>query len=223
MKRRAQPIRSQRSQVSRTGEPVPRGRSFWLFASLLVIVTFLAYRPAWHGQPLWDDDAHMTRAGLQSFEGLKRIWLEPGATQQYYPLTHTAFWIESRLWGHETLGYHLVNIALHLLFALLLVRVLQSLGIKGAYLAAAVFALHPVHVESVAWITELKNTLAGVFFVAAALAYLRFDEARRTRPYALALTAFALGLLAKSVVATLPAALLVVVWWRAGASSGGVT
>ena len=216
MKHRAQLIRSKRSQASRIGETAPLWRSFWLFAPLLVIVTFLAYRPAWHGQPLWDDDAHMTRAGLQSFEGLERIWLEPGATQQYYPLTHTAFWIEHRLWGHETLGYHLVNIALHLLIALMLVRILQALEIKGAYLAAAVFALHPVHVESVAWITELKNTLAGVFFVAAALACVRFDKTRRSRPYALALTAFALGLLAKSAIATLPAALLVVLWWRRG-------
>ena len=179
-------------------------------------MTFLAYRPAWHGQPLWDDGAHMTRAGLQSFEGLGRIWLEPGATQQYYPLTHTAFWIEHRLWGSETLGYHLVNIALHLVIALLLLRVLQALGIKGAYLAAAVFALHPVHVESVAWITELKNTLSGAFFVGAALAYLRFDTTRRKRTYALALAAFALGLLAKTVIAILPAALLVVLWWRRG-------
>ena len=216
MNRRARPIRSERSQAPGTGGTAPLGRSLWLFAPLLVLATFLAYRPAWHGQPVWDDGAHMTRAGLQSFEGLERIWLEPGATQQYYPLTHTVFWIEHRLWGHETLGYHIVNIALHLLIALTLVRILQVLEIKGAYLAAAVFALHPVHVETVAWITELKNTLSGVFFVAATLAYLRFDDTRRTRPYALALTAFALGLLAKSVIATLPAALLVVLWWRRG-------
>ena len=216
MKHRAQPIRSKRSQASRIGGAAPLWRSSWLFAPVLAIVTFLAYRPAWYGQRLWDDAAHMTRASLQSFEGLKRIWLELGATQQYYPLTHTAFWIEHRLWGSETLGYHLVNIALHLVIALLLVRVLQALEIKGAYLASALFALHPVHVESVAWITELKNTLAGAFFVGTALAYLRFDATRSKRMYALALTAFALGLLAKTAIATLPVALLVVLWWRRG-------
>ena len=188
----------------------------WLLAVVLVVVTFAAYQPAWRGLLLWDDAAHVTRAGLQSLAGLQRIWLEPGATQQYYPLTHTAFWIEQRLWGADTLGYHGVGIALHLVTALLLWRVLLLLQIRGAALAAAVFALHPVHVESVAWISELKNTLSGVLFAGAAWAYLRFDTTRRRPLYALALAAFSLGLLAKTVIAVLPAALLVVVWWRQG-------
>lgn len=184
--------------------------------ALLVVATFLAYRPAWHGTQLWDDAAHLTRPELRPLDGLRRIWLEPGATQQYYPLTHTAFWIQYRLWGDETLGYHLVNVALHLATALLLFALLRRLQVPGALLAAAVFALHPVHVESVAWITELKNTLSGALFFAAALAYLRFDEGRRRGAYALALALFVLGLLAKTVVALLPAALLVVLWWRRG-------
>jgi protein O-mannosyl-transferase len=186
---------------------------------VLVVVTFLAYQPAWHGERLWDDAAHLTRADQQSLEGLKRIWLQPGATQQYYPLTHTAFWVQHRLWGDDTLGYHLVGIALHVAAALLLLRALLLLEIRGAYLAAALFALHPVQVESVAWISELKNTLSGVLFLGAALAYVRFDRSRRKPTYILALTAFALGLLAKSAIAPLPVVLLAVVWWRRGAIS----
>ncbi|HYN41591.1 MAG TPA: tetratricopeptide repeat protein [Thermoanaerobaculia bacterium] len=188
----------------------------WLLVLALALVTFLAYRPAWHGGKLWDDAAHVTRPELQSLDGLGRIWLELGATQQYYPLTHTAFWIQHRLWGDDTFGYHLVNISLHLATALLLFAILRTLQVKGAFLASAVFALHPVHVESVAWITELKNTLAGVLFAAAVLAWLRFDTTRRKRAYVAALALFVLGLMAKTVVAVLPAGLLVILWWRHG-------
>ena len=118
---------------------------------------------------------------LRSWHGLYRIWFELGATQQYYPLLHSAFWVEHRLWGDATLGYHLVNIVLHAAAALLVALVLRRLAVPGAYLAAAIFALHPVHVESVAWITEQKNTLSAVFYLAAALAYLRFDRTREER------------------------------------------
>ncbi len=195
----------------------PAGRvPAWVLLSILLVVTFLAYRPAWHGERLWDDAAHMTRPELQTLDGLRRIWLELGATQQYYPLTHTAFWIQHRLWGDDTLGYHLVNISLHLATALLLFGILRTLQVRGALLAAAVFALHPVHVESVAWITELKNTLAGALFAASVLAYLRFDTTRRKRNWAGALLLFLLGLMAKTVVAVFPAALLVILWWRRG-------
>ena len=176
----------------------------------------VAYLPAVTGNFLWDDDAHVTRPELRSLAGLARIWGDFGATQQYYPLLHTAFWIEHRLWGNSVAGYHLVNILLHGLSAVLLLLILRRLQIPGAPLAAAVFALHPVHVESVAWITEQKNTLSLVFYLAAALAYLRFDEERRVRPYAWASALFLLGLLTKTVVATLPAALLVLAWWRRG-------
>ncbi len=91
-----------------------------------------------------------------------------GATQQYYPLLHSAFWVEHKLWGDATLGYHLVNILLHAAAAVLVALILRRLAIPGAYLAAAIFALHPVQVESVAWITEQKNTLSAVFYLAAA-------------------------------------------------------
>jgi len=190
-----------------------------LLLGVLLLAVVVAYQPAWHGGMLWDDDAHVTKSELRSWYGLWRIWFELGATQQYYPVTHSIFWLQSMLWGDHVLGYHLINTALHAVSSFLIVLVLRRLSIPGALLAGVVFALHPVQVESVAWITELKNTLSGVFYFAAALAYLSFDQSRRSRPYAAAAVFFVLALLSKSVTATLPAALLVVSWWKRGAIS----
>jgi protein O-mannosyl-transferase len=188
----------------------------WLFAAALVAVVVLAYQPAWQGGFLWDDDAHVTRPELRSTEGLYHIWFTVGATQQYYPLLHSIFWVEHKLWGDWALPYHLLNILLHAAAAVMVALALRRLAVPGAYLAAAVFALHPVHVESVAWITELKNTLSAVFYLGAAIAYLRFDEERNLRWYRWALGLFVLALLTKPVTSTLPAALLVVFWWQRG-------
>ena len=191
------------------------GWTGWLFAVVAVGVV-LAYQKVWHAGFVWDDGGHVTRPDLRSLHGLLRIWFEPGATQQYYPVLHSAFWLEHRLWGDSALGYHLANVALHLGVAFLLYRLLVRLAVPGALLGASLFALHPVCVESVAWISEQKNTLSGVFCLAAALAYLRFDEKRLRSCYALATLLFALALLSKTVTATLPAALLVVLWWKRG-------
>ena len=188
----------------------------WLLAAALVMAVFLVYRPAWQGGFLWDDAAHVTRPELRSWQGLSRMWFEPGATQQYYPLLYSAFWVEYKLWGETTLGYHLVSISLHAAAALLVALVLRRLAIPGAYLAAAIFALHPVQVESVAWITEQKNTLSAVFYLGAALVYLRFDRTRKTSSYCWAMGLFVLSLLSKTVTVTLPAALLVIFWWQRG-------
>jgi tetratricopeptide (TPR) repeat protein len=149
-------------------------------------------------------------------DGLIRIWTTPKTTAQYYPLTHTVFWLEYHLWGASTLGYHLVNILVHFFSALLLVCILRRLMIPGAWFVAAIFALHPVQVESVAWITELKNTLSGVFFLSSALMYLLFDQERKKKFYGIAFSLFILGLMSKSVIATLPMSLLAVFWWKRG-------
>jgi tetratricopeptide (TPR) repeat protein len=185
---------------------------------LLAAATFLAYRPAWNGRPVWDDDAHITKPELRSAAGLARIWTQLRATQQYFPLEHTVFWLEYHLWGESTLGYHLLNILLHVFSALLLVRILRKLGIPGeaAWLAGGIFALHPVMVESVAWITERKNTLSGVFFLAAAVTYLTYTETGKRRLYISALGLFILGLLSKTTIAPFPLAMLAVVWWKRG-------
>jgi tetratricopeptide (TPR) repeat protein len=176
----------------------------------------LAYWPALHGGFIWDDDAHVTPPSLQSLHGLWRIWFHLGATQQYYPLLHSAFWIEHRLWGDAVLGYHLANLTQHVLSACLVVLIVRRLRLPGAWLAGCIFALHPVCVEAVAWISEQKSTLSGVFYLAAALMYLHFDRSRRRSHYLWALVMFLLALLSKTVTATLPAALLVVFWWQRG-------
>ncbi len=191
----------------------------------IFLITLLAYFPALNGGVLWDDASHLTTRGLQSIRGLGEIWFKLGATQQYYPVLHTAFWLEHRLWGDATAGYHLVNVGLHAtaacVFAVLLARI-QNTGStlrypgKIEWLAAAVFALHPVCVESVAWISEQKNTLSLVFYLLSALAYLRFEREGRWASYAVALGFFVLAVLTKSVTATLPAALLLVRYWQKG-------
>ncbi len=198
-------------------------------ASSIVLAIFgaaaLAYFPSINGGILWDDAAHVTAPALQSWHGLGRIWFELGATQQYYPVLHSAFWIEHRLWGDSVLGYHLLNIALHAtaacLFAVVLTRLRPATDGRPRWpgtewLAAAIFALHPVCVESVAWISEQKNTLSLVFYLLSVLAYLRFDRERQGRWYGLAFGFFVLAVLTKSVTATLPAALLLGLYWRHG-------
>jgi Tfp pilus assembly protein PilF len=190
--------------------------SLWWTAALILGLSFACYWPALHGGRLWDDEAHITRPDLRPVVGLVRIWTSLHATQQYYPLLHSAFWIEHRLWGDATLGYHLANVVLHATSALLLVLALQKLKVPGAKLAGLIFAVHPVCVESVAWISEQKNTLSLVFYLLSALAYLRFDRNRGKSAYLLASLLFVLALLTKTVTATLPAALLVILWWQRG-------
>ena len=208
----------------------------WLGFLFLVTATAI-YFPALRGGILWDDPAHITSPALQSWSGLSQIWFKLGATQQYYPVLETAFWVEHRLWGDHVLGYHLVNIVFHATSALLFACVLRRIRDEeaefsvGEFLAGGLFLVHPICVETVAWISEQKNTLSTVFYLLSALAYLRFDRARALRKddsgqaggrlsvwpwYGVALGFFVLALMSKSVTATLPAALLVVQWYRYG-------
>ncbi|MDO8540934.1 MAG: tetratricopeptide repeat protein [Opitutaceae bacterium] len=185
------------------------------WAAIFALV-FFAYLPALDNGFIWDDDAHLTSPALASPAGLARIWSDVGATQQYYPLLHSAFWIEHLVFGRNPRGYHVVNIVLHATAVCLLALLLRRIGITGAVPAALLFAVHPVHAESVAWISEQKNTLSAIFYFGAALAFSRFSESRRQGEYALATLLFFAGLLTKTVVATLPGALLVLFWWRRG-------
>lgn len=191
-------------------------QQIWLFGLFLIVATAIAYWPAWNGKPIWDDNAHMTQPELRSAHGLVEIWTKLGATQQYYPLVHSVFWIEQKLWGDSVAGYHFVNILLHAASALVLLQILLRLKVPGAWLAAGLFALHPVQVESVAWISELKNTLSGFFFFLSISSYLNFDETRSRRSYTAAFALFFCGLLCKTVIAPMPAIILVVLWWRRG-------
>jgi tetratricopeptide (TPR) repeat protein len=203
-----------------------------LVGGLLLLAALVAYAPALSGGFIWDDDAHVTAPALRSTAGLWRIWIDPHATQQYYPLAHSVFWLEHRLWGADPIGYHVVNVVLHVAGAFLAWLTLDRLAVPGALFAAAVFALHPVHVESVAWVTELKNTLSGVFYLSALAVYLRFDPvgvvpltsgqkerrepARRWSLYGIALALYVCALLTKTVTASLPAAIVLIAWWKEG-------
>jgi len=150
-----------------------------ILSSLVVLLVFIAYFPALHGGFIWDDDAYVTQnPTLRDGKGLWRIWFVIGAVPQYYPMVHTTFWLEYHLWGFNPLGFHLVNILLHALAAILLWQVLLRLEVPGAWLASLIFALHPVGVETVVWITELKNVLSAVFYFASALAWLRIVTLR---------------------------------------------
>ena len=139
----------------------------WLMAALLALVTILAYQPAWQAGFIWDDDVYVTNNPLLTApDGLRRIWFSLDSPSQYFPLTYTVFRIEHALWGLMPAGYHWINILLHAANALLVWRLLQRLSVPGAWLAAAIFALHPVQVESVAWVTELKSIFVPVFHFA---------------------------------------------------------
>jgi protein O-mannosyl-transferase len=199
-----------------TASPRPRVSASHLIWLAIPLAVLAAYWPALQGGFIWDDNAHVTSAAMRSFRGLWRIWTDLGATQQYYPLLHSAFWLEHRLWGDAVLGYHLVNVAQHALAACLVVLVVRRLAIPGAWLAGLVFALHPVCVEAVAWISEQKSTLSAVFYLSSAFIYLGFDRTRRRSAYLWAFGLFVCALLTKTVTATLPAALLLIFWWQRG-------
>ena len=188
----------------------------WVFCLILVVVTILAYQPALHGGFIWDDNKYVTNNELLTApDGLRRIWFSLDAPSQYFPLVYTTFRIERALWGLNPFGYHWINLLLHVANTLLVWRVLVRLNVPGAWLAGAIFALHPVQVESVAWITERKNVLMGCFFLLTLLAWIVFVDERTKRPwrfYGLALILYMLALSAKTTACTLPAALFLILW-----------
>lgn len=229
--------------------PLSSGRFSARSAGLLllfIVVGLVIYWPALTGGMIWDDDGHITSPRMRDWHGLWLTWTNIRETQQYYPLLHTVFWIQAQIWppllgeGNFT-GYHVVNVLMHAVNCVLVWRVVRrivadhpdldrstenfwtSCHDKAGLLAAMVYLLHPVMVESVAWITELKNSLSGFFYLLAILFYLRFDERRQSDPahlqgrlYTASLGIFILALLSKTVTASLPGALLVIFWWRRG-------
>ncbi len=200
----------------------------------LVVLGLIAYWPIFSAGFIWDDDSYVTaNPNLESLAGLIAIWREPISLPQYYPLTHTTFWVERQLFGRSALPHHVTNLSLHLISGLLLWQLLVRLKVAGALLAAALFVAHPIQVESVAWVTERKNTLSTVLALAALVVYLRtfpidrptacdaapVDAPRRPRPwlgYAATLLLYLLALGGKTTVSALPAAILVLTWWRTG-------
>lgn len=182
-------------------------------AGALAAMILVVYFPALTGKPLWDDVVWVESATVHRWSGIRDIWLEPTALSReghYWPVVYTSFWLEHKLWGLAPLGYHLVNALLHLANTLLAWRLLAVLAVPGAWAAAAIFAVHPLHVESVAWIIERKDLLSTLFYLCAALAWIRPAGPRLLAAAAL----LAAALLSKSMAATFPAALLLWYWWR---------
>src|SRR5262249_31338524 len=221
---KASRIRDGNSVKNAAGTDPPAWPRCWPGFLLLVIVG-VCYLPALRGGWILDDDVYVTaNPHLRSAEGLRHIWLEPGALPDCYALVYSLFWVEFHVWGLAPLGFHVVNVALHAGCVFLLWRLLVRLNVPGAWLAAAIFAVHPVCVESVVWVSEGKNTLSLLFALGSILAYLRFEPVEaasdsavnRARCYALCLGLFAAALLAKTQVAVLPAVLLVIFWWKRG-------
>jgi len=217
------------SKTANFGKPFLEPESVWkdvASALLLMVAVVVVYWPALRGGFVWDDDAHISdNQTLRSLEGLWNIWFQPGATCQYYPLSFTVFWAGYHLWGLNTFGYHLLTVLMHGVVAVLLWQVLKRLEVRAAWLAGAIFALHPVNVMSVAWMTELKNTLSGALILMSAWAYLRFaglgvygkttaQPAMGWRYGLWSLALFQLAMFAKTAVSFLPVTLLLLVWWK---------
>lgn len=211
------------------GAPPPPGAPAWRGALALAALALVIYGPSLSGGFLWDDDRNVfANETLTDAAGLRAIWTDPLANQQYYPLTYTTFWLESQAWGAWAPGFRAVNVLLHALAGVLLWRGLRRLAVPAAWLGAAFFVAHPINVESVAWITERRNVLSAVLFFAAALAFLRHagigaQASAGPRPaaggrgaWALSLALFALAVLAKTATVTLPAVLAVLLLWKRG-------
>ena len=207
------------------------GRSI-LAAGMFLLITVAAYYPAKDAGFVFDDDMYVTANPFMGTpEGLGKIWTgfaKDNYPHQYYPLTSTAFWLQYWIWQDNPLGYHVVNVLLHAINAVLLWRVLKSLGMSGAWLGAAIFAVHPVHVQSVVWISELKNVLSTIFVLLSMLLFLQYfgfstrdntlqdpvQNKFKWHLYGLGLLLFFLALLSKTATALLPIALLIVLWWK---------
>jgi tetratricopeptide (TPR) repeat protein len=202
----------------RSDEKARLGAADWFYGAILVVATLIAYHTVWQAGFIWDDDKYVTENPLLTApDGLWRIWFSLDAPSQYFPLTYTTFYFEHLIWGFNPVSYHVINALLHTANVLLVWRLLAELRVPGAWLAAALFALHPLQVESVAWVSERKNVLMGFFFLLALLAWMKFIDARIRRRgwfYALALVCYVLALSAKTTACTLPAALILVLWYQ---------
>ena len=204
-------------------DPLLTTKSAWMLGALLVAAVVVAYQPVWHAGFIWDDDAHLTKNPcIVGPLGFKGIWTTAAAT--YYPLVLSSFWIQHALWGLNPLPYHLVNVAMHAACAILLWQVVRHLQINGAWLGAAIWALHPVQVESVAWITELKNTQSCLFYLLSILFFLKWRESAESLQdrdrlrlyYVVSLLCAVAAILSKSSTVMLPVVLGLCWWWIDG-------
>ncbi|NDC64294.1 MAG: hypothetical protein EBZ59_10005, partial [Planctomycetia bacterium] len=200
-------------------------RTFLLQTAIIVLAGLWIYSPAYHGDWLWDDDQAVTANPVtQGPWSFRDIWLAPPGAD-YFPLTATGFWLEWHAFGPNSTGYHVVNVVLHILGALAFWRLLHVMRLPGAWLGGLLFAIHPVCIESVAWVSELKNTLSQPLFLLSAMSFVTFGDAvgegtqrspRAVRDYVLAVVFFLLAMLAKTSIVMYPLMILLYGWWRHG-------
>lgn len=190
---------------------------YWLSLAMIVLVVF---SPVLTADFIWDDKVVHENPALRSWNGLRQIWLSPASLRpyeiHYWPLTQTTYWIEYQMWSSNPLGYHATNLILYLTTVLVLFKSLWYLNLRGAWLSAVLFAVHPVHVETVAWIAERKGLLAGLFCLLSLSSFLRYDRTRQFRAYCFSLAWFGCGLLSKSTSWPVPALMLILHWWLHG-------
>ena len=187
----------------------------WIGSLFIGFAVLAAYWPVFSAGFIWDDDDYVTNNPLlTAADGWWRIWFSAHFQSQYFPLVYSTLRLEYALWGSNATGYHVVNVVFHIVNALLIWKLLDRLAVPGAWLAAAIFALHPVQVETVAWVTELKNTESTFFYLLAVMAWMTFCSGKSGWFYALALLLHGLALFAKTTACTLPAVLLLVLWLK---------
>ncbi len=204
-----------------------------LWGLALCAIVVVSLYPALSAAFVMDDNIFAKAPEVQTWSGIWNIWFTPSHIEgegHYWPITYTTFWLEHKFWGLSPFGTHLVNLLLYMASVLLLWRLLRHLAVPGAWAVAAVFAVHPMHVESVAWAIGRKDLLSGLFCMAAVLCWIRStgglgdtrdsgpDSDRSVRPglYLSALGLFVAAMLSKSVAVTLPVALVILVWWKNG-------
>jgi tetratricopeptide (TPR) repeat protein len=213
-----------RSAPGRQAPPAPNHSWIWLGGLAIAALVLAVYYPTLNNGFISDDMFYVREnQKLASWGGLKDIWFKIGATPQYYPLVHTFLWMEYHAWDLDPRGYHAVGMVVHAANALLLWWLLKRLEVPGAWLGAALFAVHPVEVETVAWASEQKNLFGATFALGSILAFLSFRPAAErpaaNRPwaiYALSIVLYMAALFCKTVTITTPAVLLVIYWWKLG-------
>ena len=208
---------AQNGGIFTTEFTLPASKLVLIHAAIIIAAGLFIYSPAIRGYWLWDDSMYISENPLLNDPArLWKAWFQPGSFVEYYPITQTLQWVQWQLWGNDTLGYHLTNVCLHLLSAILIWRLLSKFGLKLAWLGGLIFAVHPMMVESVAWISELKNTLS----LLAMCAWMDYEERGRRSDYLRALAFFLVAMLCKIGMAPFPVIILLYAWWKRGRIGG---
>jgi protein O-mannosyl-transferase len=194
----------------------PEKWKYYIVLAIIVLISFFIYLPVFHnGLLTWDDDAYIKNNPLIYSFNLKEIFSQ-NVMGNYHPFTILTFAIEYHFFGLSATGYHAVNLLLHLLNVILVCYVVFLLCDKAlvALVAALLFGIHPMHVESVAWVAELKDLLYTFFFLASYIFYLKYLKDLRKRNYAIALLLFLVSLLSKAMAASLPVVLILTDYFK---------